>query len=260
MPPNAAPIAYAISFVRTSGMPIETAATSSSRSATQARPSRESRSRTLTNSTSIRIAKITQYHGLRCSWSNVPMPGEVDRVDRADPDAAAGQRLPAAEVDALAVDRDTVDDLAEGERDDRDVVAAQPQRRQPDQRAEPGGDHDRDHQDQDEVQVDPDQVRRRADEASTWMWPLKKNSEPNQPARVGAERVERDVAEVEQAGEADDDVEPQRHHRVGERGDRRVQEPAALGEQEREHDPEHDQRAGQRPGRPRRQPRAAPWP
>ena len=33
--------------------------------------------------------------------------------------------------------------------------------------------------------------------------------------RVGAERVERDVAEVEQAGEADDDVQAQRHDDVG---------------------------------------------
>ncbi len=61
--------------MRTSGIPIETAATSSSRSAIQARPRRESRSRTLTNRTSIRITKITQYQGLRCSSSNVPSPG-----------------------------------------------------------------------------------------------------------------------------------------------------------------------------------------
>ena len=76
MPPNAAPIEYASSFVFTSGMPIDTAATSSSRSATQARPSRESRKRRLTNSTTSRMAKISQYHGLRFSRLNDPIPGK----------------------------------------------------------------------------------------------------------------------------------------------------------------------------------------
>ena len=70
MPPNAAPIEYASSFVLTSGMPIDTAATSSSRSATQARPSRESRRRRLTNRTKSRMARISQYHGLRSSRLN----------------------------------------------------------------------------------------------------------------------------------------------------------------------------------------------
>ena len=58
MPPNVAPSEYANSFVRTSGMPIETAATSSSRSAIHARPSRESRTRTLTNIVIRTSAKI----------------------------------------------------------------------------------------------------------------------------------------------------------------------------------------------------------
>ena len=76
MPPNAAPIAYAESFVRTGGMPIETAATSSSRSATQARPRRESRRRRFTNRTISRIAKISQYQGLRLSRLNWPTTGK----------------------------------------------------------------------------------------------------------------------------------------------------------------------------------------
>ncbi len=76
MPPKAAPIAYASSLVLTSGIPIDTAATSSSRSAIQARPSRESRSRRLTNRTSSRIPKISQYHGLRFSSLNEPTDRE----------------------------------------------------------------------------------------------------------------------------------------------------------------------------------------
>src|SRR5258708_5023582 len=100
MPPNAAPIAYASSFVFTSGMPIDTTATSSSRSATQARPSRESRRRRLTNRTTSKMAKISQYHGLRFSRQR-PDPGEVRRVNRADAEIAGGQRHAAADVDAL---------------------------------------------------------------------------------------------------------------------------------------------------------------
>ncbi len=76
MPPNMAPIAYADSFVRTDGMPIEMAATSSSRNATHARPSRESRRRRLTNRTISRIAKISQYQGLRLSRLNWPITGK----------------------------------------------------------------------------------------------------------------------------------------------------------------------------------------
>ena len=41
--------------------------------------------------------------------------------------------------------------------------------------------------------------------------------------RVGADREERDVAEVEQAREPDDDVEPERHHDVREREDPEVE-------------------------------------
>ena len=51
MPPNAPPAAYESSLVFTSGTPMLAAATSSSRSAIQARPSRESRRRKFTNST-----------------------------------------------------------------------------------------------------------------------------------------------------------------------------------------------------------------
>ena len=60
MPPNAPPVAYARSFVRTSGTPMLAAATSSSRSAIQARPSRESRRRKFTNSTTRHSARTDQ--------------------------------------------------------------------------------------------------------------------------------------------------------------------------------------------------------
>ena len=154
MPPKVAPIAYAISFVRTSGIPIETAATSSSRSAIQARPRRESRSRRVTNRTSSTIPKISQYHGLQLEQVELADAREVRQVERRDSLRAGGQRLAAADVDAGPVDRDDADDLPERERHDRDVVAAQAQRRQADERPGERGDQDRGDEDQDEVEVD----------------------------------------------------------------------------------------------------------
>jgi hypothetical protein len=53
---------------------------------------------------------------------------------------------------------------------------------------------------------------------------------------VGADREERDVAEVEETGEADDHVEPERGHRVGRREDRVVEDGAARVDDEREGD------------------------
>ena len=68
-------MAYAISFVRTSGTPMLAAATSSSRTAIQARPRRESRSRKLTNSASSTSPSAVQYHGRRLSGPNWDRPG-----------------------------------------------------------------------------------------------------------------------------------------------------------------------------------------
>ncbi len=66
-----------------------------------------------------------------------------------------------------------------------------------------------------------------------------------QPAhRVGADREEGDVAQVEQAREADDDVEPERHHDVRQGEHRVVDERAAGLEEERQRDraDHHDDR------------------
>ena len=52
-------------MTRTVGMPIDTAATSSSRIAIHARPMRESRSRKLTNRTTSASPSAVQYHGLK---------------------------------------------------------------------------------------------------------------------------------------------------------------------------------------------------
>src|SRR5689334_23027513 len=65
IPPNAAPEAYAMSLVLTAGTPIATAATSSSRRATHARPNRESRRRKFTNSTIANRNNANQYQGFK---------------------------------------------------------------------------------------------------------------------------------------------------------------------------------------------------
>ena len=121
------------------------------------------------------------------------------------------------ELDLVAVDREAVDDLAERERDDRDVVAAQAQRRQAD-------DHPRDgaqippRRDEEEVQVDAGQVRGElaGQDVDAVAAVDRREVVGGKPAdRVRAEGVEGDVAEVQQAGEADDDVQPQGHDDVG---------------------------------------------
>jgi hypothetical protein len=87
-------------------------------------------------------------------------------------------------------------DLAEAERDDRKVVAAQLQRWRAEQNAEEGRDRSADRQDDPEREMQPE-VR------------------PGEK-RVGvrADRVERDIAQVEQACEADHNVEPQREQHI----------------------------------------------
>ena len=133
---------------------------------------------------------------------------EADRVDGRDAER------PVREVEApeaVAVADDLRDDLAESQRDDGEVVAAETERRQSDEdarqhRQEPGGDQHHPHRD-----VDPDLlVRHRGAEVELDLLEVLR-CEP--PGGVGADRVEGDIAEVEQAAVADDDVEPDGHHR-----------------------------------------------
>ena len=58
---------------------------------------------------------------------------ESGRVDRVDPGRAVREVEPETRV--VGVARDHLDDLAEPERDDGEVVAAEPQRREPDHHA-----------------------------------------------------------------------------------------------------------------------------
>ena len=238
MPPNAPPVAYASSFVFTSGTPMLAAATSSSRRAIQARPSFESRRRMFTNSTTSTIANDGPVVRPQVERRvERVQEREVDRVDRGDRLAAVRQLVVADDRDLVAVLEDAADDLAERERDDRDVVAAQSQRRQADDRPRDGADEDRPDQDEQEVDVDSGQRRREPAHADVdALLAAHAGVEVGRPPahRHRAERVERHVAEVEQAREADHQVQAQRHHHVGERQDAVVHEAVERRAEQRE--------------------------
>ena len=117
--------------------------------------------------------------------------------------------MPAAGAQPVGVDDDDPDDLAEPERDDRQVVAAHPQRRRAQDHAGDHGDGDRDRQRQEERPV-----------------PVLRGQDAG---RVGADGVEADVAEVEQAGVPDHDVEADRDQRVRRHAEQHAAEVDAGG-------------------------------
>ena len=204
--------------MRAIGTPAAAAAPSSSRSAVQARPMRESRSRTATTSASDDEAEREPVPGPRVESVEGLQEGEVDLVDRPDVVRARGQRA-AEQRDVASVGGHLADDLAERERHDRDVVAAQAQRRHADQRAR---DRRRGHgedEDEQEVDVDAGQPGRGSAREDRHALPVGSGVGPEARRAVrGGVRADGDeghVAEVEQAGEPDDDVQAERHDDVG---------------------------------------------
>ena len=109
--------------------------------------------------------------------------------------------------EGVPVDQHEADDLAEGEGDDGEVVAAQPQHREAEDHAPAGG------EDAGERQADPERPAEMLGK---------------QGVGIGADRVEGDVAEIEQAGEADDDVEAPAEHHIGEDQRAEVEDVAGL--------------------------------
>ena len=143
---------------------------------------------------------------------------DPERVDQRDSLRSVG------EVDRLRqVVEEDADDLAEAQRDDREVVAAKLERRRAQQHAEEAGDGGADRQDDPERQV---QIEVRRGE---------------QRIDVRADRVERDVAEIEQSGEADDDVEPERQQHEQ---DREIRDAHPRGADPGEHERQQDERDG----------------
>ena len=128
---------------------------------------------------------------------------------------------PSSEI-AAAVLEHGHEQLAEEERDDREVVADQTSRRQRDEEAEDRRRGDRDRHDDQRVPVQAE-LRRR-----------------EHRVHVRAEAEERDVAEVEQSRVADDDVQAEAEQHVEHRVEADADDVAVGGErgQQRRRDPE----------------------
>ena len=153
------------------------------------------------------------------------VPTNVELNDKTGDGVTAGQ---AEERHRLAVVVDRDEELAEEERDDREVVADEPPRGQGDEEAEADGRERDQRQDHPGRPVQPE-LRRGEHRVA-----------------VGAEAEEGRVAEVEQAGEADDDVEPEREQHVDKRVEADAEHVAVVGH-ERQHRGDDDER--QEPGR-----------
>ncbi len=129
--------------------------------------------------------------------------------DRGDAGIAVGQVRP--------VDQDEADDLAEGQRHDSEVVAAQAQDRETEDDAPKG------REDAGQRQADP-----------------KAQPEGGRQKRVGigAHRIKGDVAKVEQPGEANDDVQAPAEHNINEDLDAVIVDPLerAAGAEHRDGD------------------------
>ena len=190
------------------------------------------------------VLLLVLFVNLRLRDSRLGRAWEVRWVHGADPEVARGQRHATADRDARAVDGDRGDDLPERERDDRDVVAAQAQRRQADQHPRRRADERGGDQDQHEVEMHAQHRGGRRDEHVDVQPEEEPGAEP--PQRVRAERVKGDVAQIEQPGESHHDVQAERHHRKRHGDDGRVHEAVVRREEERQHDPDHDERARQR--------------
>ena len=116
--------------------------------------------------------------------------------DAADAGIAVGERG--------EIDDHHANDLAEGERNDGKVVAAQPQYRKAEQNAPERGEDAGDRQQHPERQTE--RLRQ-------------------QRIGVSADRVERDVAEVEQTGEPDHDVQSPPEHHIDQNLDAEIVDP-----------------------------------
>ncbi len=139
-------------------------------------------------------------------------------------------------VRLLPVDDDEADDLAEGERHDGEIVAAQAQHGEAEQHAPERG------EDAGERQADPER-------------PAEIGGE--QRVGIGADRIEGDVAEIEQAGEPDHDVQAPAQHDIGEHEDREVEDVALVIEDHR-HQHREDQKRRREVAADKRHAAAAP--
>ena len=204
-PPRVAPMAKAHSLNLKPATPITAAASSSSRIASQARPTRLFSSRRARKMMRIRTTSASQYQRsasivLKNARPSISGPGGTGHLG--DAGGAVG--------DVVEVARGDADDLAEAERHDGEVVTAQPQGRRTEEDA-----GDQRHQDGDrDADRERDRPLLREAEPALQRLDDRRVGRPEQGDRVGAEGVEADVAEVEQSGQSDHDVEADGHDHV----------------------------------------------
>ena len=178
-----------------------------------------------------------------------PQTGRDEQRDERDADVIIGRRVDAETVaeelrggdpvqphrtigDARDVARDDRHDLAKAQGHDRQVVAFEPQCRRAKEDAEKSGNRGRDRHHQPERHLEMDDVAAATRHPRDEVEPAKRLPKTG-PRRlqlkrgsgavnIGADREKRGVAEVEQTGKADDDVEPERQCGEGKRVRRRI--------------------------------------
>ena len=123
--------------------------------------------------------------------------------------------------DLLPVEQDKADDFAECQRDDGEIIAAQPQHREAQQHAPEGGENARQRQAGPERQAEGCRQQR---------------------VGIGADRIERDIAEIEQAGETHDDVQTPSEHDVCQHEDAEIEDVALIVKDHRHQQGEDKQR------------------
>ena len=198
------------------------AATSSSRIAIQARPIRESLSRWL-----VRIKQSDEGD------ADIVIGCGVDpEVETEEPGCGNAVETHRPVGDRGNVARDDRHDLAKTQGHDRQIIALEPQGRGAEQHPEKSGDRGGDRQHQPERDLEVDDVAARRVKAGDEVEPLEGLPEAA-PRRlqlprarhaigIGADREKRGVAEVEQSGKADDDIEAERQSGEGQRIGRRI--------------------------------------
>ena len=179
---------------------------------------RESRSRTVTTSARTTRPSANQYQG-RGSRASKGFRNGRSILSIGPMLFGPAVSVPPNSGDVASVGGHLADDLAERERHDRDVVAAQAQRRHADQRARDRRRRHGQDEDEQEVDVDPGQLRHGSAREDGHALPVGSGVGPEAGREVRrgvrADGDERHVAEVEQAGEPDDDVQAERHDHVG---------------------------------------------
>ena len=160
---------------------------------------------------------IGRRHRQREGLGKVVRRTDIERPDAEDRSLCDARDTECALGDGGPVDQHQPDDFPEGQRHDCQVVTLEPQNREAEDHAPKGG------KDAGQRQEDPEgqaEMRRQ------------------QCVGIGTHRIEGDIAEVEQAGETDDDVQTPGQHHINQDLDAEIIHPfqRALEAEQSDHD------------------------